>query len=44
MSLGARRDYHEFLTTPILRQALTIVVPEYDQVAPVRTKPVRLGL
>jgi len=44
MSLGARRDYHEFLTTPITRQALTIVVPEYDQVAPVLAKPVRSGL
>ena len=44
MSLGARRDYHEFLTTPIIRQALTVVVPEYDRVAPVLTKPVRAGL
>lgn len=44
MSLGARRDYHAFLTTPINRQALTVVVPEYDQVAPVLTKPVRPGL
>lgn len=44
MSLGARRDYHEFLTTPIIRQALAIIVPEYDQVAPVLTKPVRPGL
>lgn len=44
MSLGARRDYHTFLTTPIVRQALTIIVPEYDQVAPVLTKPVRPGL
>ena len=43
MSLGARRDYHEFLTTPIIRQALTVVVPEYDKVAPVLTKPVRPG-
>lgn len=43
MSLGARRDYHAFLTTPIIRQALTVVVPEYDKVAPVLTKPVRLG-
>ena len=41
MSLGARRDYHEFFTTPIIRQALTVVVPEYDQVAPVLAKPVR---
>ena len=44
MSLQTRRDYHEFLTTPILRQALTVVVPEYDQVAPVLAKPVRPGL
>ncbi|WP_282129913.1 hypothetical protein [Roseobacter litoralis] len=44
MSLGDRRDYHEFLTTPILRQALAIIVPEYDKVAPVLTKPVRPGL
>lgn len=44
MSLQTRRDYHEFLTTPIIRQALTIVVPEYDRVAPVLTKPVRPGL
>lgn len=44
MSLQIRRDYHEFLTTPILRQALTVVVPEYDQVAPVLAKPVRPGL
>jgi hypothetical protein len=44
MSLQTRRDYHEFLNTPILRQALTVVVPEYDQVAPVLAKPVRPGL
>jgi len=44
MSLGARRDYHAFLTTPIIRQALTVVVPEYDRVAPVLAKPVRPGL
>jgi len=44
MSLGARRDYHAFLTIPIIRQALTVVVPEYDQVAPVLAKPVRRGL
>lgn len=44
MSLQTRRDYHEFLTTPIIRQALTVVVPEYDQVAPVLAKPVRPGL
>ena len=44
MSLQTRRDYHDFLTTPIIRQALTVVVPEYDQVAPVLAKPVRSGL
>ena len=44
MSLKDRRDYHDFLTTPIIRQALTVVVPEYDQVAPVLAKPVRPGL
>lgn len=44
MSLQTRRDYHEFLTTPIIRQALTVVVPEYDAVAPVLSKPVRPGL
>ena len=44
MSLQTRRDYHEFLTTPIVRQALTAVVPEYDAVAPVLGKPVRPGL
>jgi hypothetical protein len=41
MSLQTRRDYHKFLTTPIIRQALTVVVPEYDEVAPVLAKPVR---
>lgn len=44
MSLGARRDYHGFLSTPITRQTLAVVVPEYDQIAPVLTKPVRPGL
>ncbi|MEO1602292.1 MAG: TniQ family protein [Pseudomonadota bacterium] len=44
MLLGARRHYHEFLTTPITRQALPVVVPEYDRVAPVLTKPVLPGL
>ncbi|MDF1710361.1 MAG: hypothetical protein P1U72_19915, partial [Paracoccaceae bacterium] len=44
ISLKDRRDYHDFLTTPILRQALTVVVPEYDQVVPVLAKPVRPGL
>lgn len=44
MSLGARRHYHEFLTAPITRQALPVIVPEYDPVAPVLTKPVLSGL
>ena len=44
MSLQTRRDYHEFLTTPIIRQALTVVVPEYDRAAPVLAKPVRPDL
>ena len=44
MSLQTRRDYHAFLTMPIIRQALTVVVPEYDRVAPVLAKPVRTGL
>ncbi len=44
MTLQARRDYHAFLTAPIIRQALSTLVPEYDQVAPVLTKPVRPGL
>ena len=44
MSLEARRDYHTFLTTPIVRQALAVIVPEYDQAAPVLTKPMRPGL
>ncbi|WP_299969200.1 TniQ family protein [uncultured Roseobacter sp.] len=44
MPLGARRHYHEFLTAPITRQALPVVVPEYDRVAPVLTKPVLPGL
>ncbi|MEM6663881.1 MAG: TniQ family protein [Pseudomonadota bacterium] len=44
MSLQTRRDYHEYLTMPIIRQALTVIVPEYDQVAPVLAKPVRPGM
>ena len=44
MPLGARRHYHEFLSAPITRQALPVIVPEYDRVAPVLTKPVRPGL
>ena len=37
--LGARRDYHAFLTTPIIRQALTVIVPQYDRVAVERQPP-----
>lgn len=44
MSLLARRQNHDFLTHPIARQALLVIVPEYDRVAPVLAKPVRAGL
>jgi len=44
LSISARRANHEFLTRPITRQALVVVVPEYDRVAPLLTKPVRPGL
>jgi len=44
LSLEARRANHDFLTRPIARQALLVVVPEYDRVAPVLAKPVRAGL
>ncbi|NHT77704.1 hypothetical protein G8E10_18530 [Rhizobiaceae bacterium CRRU44] len=44
LSLAARRANHDFLTRPIARQALLIIVPEYDRVAPVLAKPVRAGL
>jgi hypothetical protein len=44
LSLAARRANQDFLTRPIARQALLIIVPEYDRVAPVLTKPVRAGL
>lgn len=44
LSLEARRANHDFLTRPIARQALLVIVPEYDRVAPVLGKPVRLGL
>lgn len=44
MSLQARHDNHAFLIQPIIRQALLVVVPEYDRVAPVLVKPVRPGL
>lgn len=44
LSLEARRANHDFLTRPIARQALLVVVPEYDRVAPVLAKPVRPGL
>ena len=44
LSLAARRANHDFLTRPIARQALLVIVPEYDLVAPVLGKPVRPGL
>lgn len=44
LSLQARRANHDFLTRPIARQALLVVVPEYDRAAPLLTKPVRSGL
>jgi hypothetical protein len=44
LSLADRCTYHAFLTQPIARQALLVVVPEYDRVAPVLIKPVRPGL
>jgi hypothetical protein len=44
LSLEARRANHDFLTRPIARQALLVVVPEYDRAAPLLTKPVRSGL
>lgn len=44
LSLEARRANHGFLTHPIARQALLVIVPEYDRLAPVLGKPVRPGL
>ncbi|MEZ5784393.1 MAG: hypothetical protein R3D70_22865 [Rhizobiaceae bacterium] len=44
MSLEARRANHDFLSRPIAKQALLVVVPEYDRVAPVLAKPVCAGL
>lgn len=44
LSLEARRANHDFLTRAIARQSLLVIVPEYDLVAPVLGKPVRLGL
>lgn len=44
LSTEARRANHAFLTQPITRQALLVVVPEYDRFAPVLAKPVRVGL
>lgn len=43
LSLQARRENHAFLTQSIIRQALLIMVPEYDRVAPLFVKPVRAG-
>jgi hypothetical protein len=44
LSLEARRAYRGFLEFPIVRQALLVVVPEYDRIAPPLVKPVRAGL
>ncbi|WP_018431028.1 TniQ family protein [Hoeflea sp. 108] len=44
LSLEARRANHAFLTRPIARQALLVIVPEYDRVAPILAKPVPRGL
>lgn len=44
LSLEARRANHDFLMRPIARQALLVIVPQYDRVAPVLAKPVRPGL
>ena len=44
LSLEARRANRGFLEFPIARQALLVVVPEYDRVAPPLAKPVRPGL
>lgn len=44
LSLEARRANHAFLTRPIARQALLVVVPEYDRTAPLLTKPVPRGM
>ena len=43
LTMLTRRDYHDFFTMPIIRQALTVFVPEYDEVTPVLAKPVRHG-
>ena len=44
LSLEARWAYRGFLEFPIARQALLVVVPEYDRIAPPFAKPVRAGL
>jgi hypothetical protein len=44
LSLEARRTYRGFLEFPIARQALLVIVPEYDRIAPPLAKPVRAGL
>ena len=44
LSLEARRAYRGFLEFPIARQALLVIVPEYDRIAPPLAKPVRTGL
>jgi hypothetical protein len=44
MSLAARRANRGYLAFPIARQALLVLVPEYDRVAPPLAKPVRCGV
>lgn len=44
LSLQGRCDNYSFLNQPIARQALCVIVPEYDRVAPLLVKPVRPGL
>jgi hypothetical protein len=44
LSLEARRANHDFLNRPIARQALLVIVPEYDRVAPVLGKPAPPGI
>ncbi len=44
LSLEARRANHDFLTRPIARQALLVIVPEYDRVAPVLAKALLPGI
>ncbi|MGL4241260.1 MAG: TniQ family protein [Beijerinckiaceae bacterium] len=43
LSLQARRENSALLSRPIRRQAVLVVVPEYDRVAPVLTKAMPVG-